>query len=533
MAGPWEKYGASAPVQEDPVAQQIVDGPKPWEKFSPESKKIDRGEAALQGFGQAGTFGHLPNIQAAVEPVTDKIFGFLTGKKVDDDRSYVERRDTNIKRDKELSKSGAYTAGQIAGSLATPIPGSGLIKGAGVGAKLGKAALGGAIAGTAYNPGEVEGEVNPLQTGDRLKGGAIGGLIGAGTQGLLSVGGKLASSWGNKGKGLEKASNMSAVSSIGAQKGDIKKLMNKSQIDSVGKFLKEEKLVGIGKNYEDAYNGAQGILKEEGPRIGEIYNSVQQKISDPKFLQSLKPDQAKKLAETSLSPSQIASELGSKFSQELKGKAGGKAALSRITGELESLAELGDDVNIDQLLDTRRSFDDLINYDKSVKDMPLAQEYLKKTRDFIQNKIDGRIKALDEVVGGDQLKQLKLSNKRYSNASNVFNIAKQKVAGEEAKMSLGIPELMVGGAVGLGDAAQQVSEGDFEGLLGSAGKGILAGAAMKGARRYGPGIATKILDTGAKAARLDPTAPLARGASGLLNKINPTQMGGLIERVRK
>lgn len=529
MAGPWEKYG-SAPVMADPVEQEIVQGPKPWEKFSPESKKIDKGEAALQGFGQAGTFGHLPNIQAAAEPVTDKIFGFLTGKKVDDDRSYVERRDANIKRDKELSKSGAYTAGQVAGALATPAPGSGLIKGAGIGAKLGKAALGGAIAGTAYNPGEVEGEVNPLQTGDRLKGGAIGGLIGAGTQGLLSVGGKLASSWGNKAKGLESASNMSAVSSVGANAGEIQKLYKKKQLDSIGKFIKEE---GLGGDYESALQKSADILKEEGPRIGEIYNSVQQKISDPKFLQSLKPDQAKKLAETSLSPSQIASELGSKFSQELKGKAGGKAALSRITGELEALAELGDDVNIDQLLDTRRSYDDLINYDKSVKDMPLAQEYLKKTRDFIQSKIDGRIKALDEVVGGDQLKQLKISNKRYSNASGVQNIARGKFSREEAKMLLGLPELMVGGAVGLGYAAQQASEGDVEGLLGSAGKGILAGAAMKGARRYGPGIATKILDTGAKAARLDPTAPIARGASGLLNKINPTQMGGLIERVRK
>lgn len=41
MAGPWEKYAQSVPenLQNDPVAQEIVQGPKPWEKFDPTKKE--------------------------------------------------------------------------------------------------------------------------------------------------------------------------------------------------------------------------------------------------------------------------------------------------------------------------------------------------------------------------------------------------------------------------------------------------------------------------------------------------------------
>lgn len=535
MAGPWEKYAQSVPenLQNDAVAQEIVQGPKPWEKFDPAKKEINNVEAALQGFGQGAAFGYLPNLQAAAEPITDKIFGALTGKEVEDPRSYVQRRDAAIKRDKDLSESGAYTAGNIAGALAVPTPGTGLIKGGGLLAKTASAGLGGALAGALYNPGEKDGEASGLQLEDRANAALKGGLLGAGSQLLSSGISKASNMWANKGANLEKASNMSAVSAIGAQKGDIKKLLNKNQINSVGNFLKEEKLVGPGKTFEDAYNGAQKILKEEGPKIGEVYNTVQQKLEDPKFLESLKPDQLKKLSETTLNAPQIASELGETFAKELKGKAGGKAALSRIQGELESLAELGDNVNMKDLIDTRKSFDDLINYDKSVRDMPLAQEYLKKTRDFIQKKVNERIDALDKTVGGSLLDKLKKANKRYGSASTVFNIAKGKLAGEESKMLIGLPELLAGGAVATSGAINNLSNGDIEGAGGSLAKGLLAAAAMKGARRYGPGVATKLLDVGSKIVKKDPTAALARGASGLLNKIPPEKLGGFLERVKR
>lgn len=497
----------------------------------------DKAESALQGLGQAGSFGYLPQLQAAAEPITDKIFGLLSGKSVDDDRNYVQRRDANIREDlrKQQQAPLSYGAGQLAGSLATPVPGSGLIKGAGIGAKLGKAALGGAISGAAYNPGDVEGEISGLQLGDRFEQGIKGGALGAAAQGLGMGVQKGLDKWATKGAGLEKASNMSAVVQAGAQKGDIKKLMNKNQIDRVGKFLKDEGLVGAGKTYEDVYQGTGKILKEEGPKIGQIYSKVQAKIDDPKFLSTLNDNQIERLNKTNLSATQIASELSSKFTNELKGKAGGKTALSRINTELETLAELGDNPNIIELMETRKSYDDLINYDRSVQDMPLAQKYLKKTRDAIQQKIDDRINSLDNVVGGNDLGALKKANARYAGAATANNIAKQKVAGEESKMLLGLPELMVGTSVAGIDGARQLMGGDVGGLAESGAKGLLAGALLKGARRYGPGLTTTGLGLASKAVQNDPTGKAAGLLSGAMNPIlnNPKELGSILDRMRR
>lgn len=506
----------------------------------PEATVGQKAESALQGFGQAGTFGYLPNLQAAAEPITDKIFGFFTGKDAgDNNKGYVERRDENVRADlaKQKQAPGYYGVGQVAGSLATPIPGSGLIKGAGVGAKLGRAALGGAISGAAYNPGEVEGQISGIQPVERFQQGLLGAGTGVAAQGVGMGLGKVANTWAGKAEGLQKAADTAGVVQAGVTKGQLEKIMSKKQVPKVAKFLRDEGLSGAGKTFDDIYHGSTQIMKQEGPKIGATYSRVQQKIENPKFLMSLDDAAREKLATTKLSATDMAAELGHQFQKELKGKAGGKAAISRINTELETLAELGSNPNIEDLYATRKSFDDLINYDKSVQDMPLAQQYLKKTRDHIQKKIEGRIEALDNVVGGDELKTLKEANRRYSGAAEVNKIAQKKVAGEETKSAIGLLDRQAAlGGLGLG-LAGNVATGDVtpEGLAKSAGMGLLTGAASKYGRRYGPGVMAGVLNTAAKASAKDPTGKMA----GLLGKgldkalANPMQTGSVIDRTRR
>lgn len=441
---------------------------------------LDSAKAGLQGFGQAASFGYLPNIQAAAQKITDPVFGLLTGKEVEPE-GYVEARDAYGKRDQSLQKEnpGSYLMGQVAGSIATPSP----IKG---GSAL-KAAGRGLLESAAYNPGEVEGEISGLQIKDRLKQGLIGGAIGGG---LTKVGQSV------KGLGpkLDKASDFLAIKALGGQKGDFKRLMKKNEVERVAKFAKEEGLIGLGKNVESASEGSKNILKEVGPQIGEVYEKVQNKVNDPKFLQSLNEGQAKKLLDSELSPLVMGEEILNDIKKEWKNKAGGRQVINRVRQELKQLQGMGPIADVEDLFAYRKSVDDLVNYDKAVKDMPGVQKGLKRIRDMVQEKVDNRIKTLDELVGGEDLKNLKALNKRYSGASNVNQISGPAFAGEEAKMALGLPEIIGGGAIATGAGLYGTSQGDPSSLPESLAKGLIGAAAIKGARRYGPGLLMRGLE---------------------------------------
>lgn len=459
--------------------------------------------AFLQGAGQAYTLGYLPNIQAAAQKVTDPIYSVITGKDVEP-QTYIEARDANIKTDQSLQKEnpGSYLGGQVVGTIASPSP----IKGGGLIKTIGK----GLLESSLYNPGEKEGEVSGLQVGERLKQGLIGGGVGGA---LGGVGGLISKSAPK----LKSASDYSTIKALGAQKGDFKRLSNKNEIQKVADFAKKEGLTGIGKTVEHSAEGSKRILKEVGPKIGALYKRVNQKVNDPQFLSSLKEDQAAALLSTELSPKQMGAEIFEDLSKEWSGKAGGKQVLSRVGQEIEQLQGLGDEADIEKLYTFRRSLDDLINFDKAVKDMPGAQKALAKMRDKIQSKVDTRIDVLDGIVGGDELKVLKDLNQRFSGASKVNKISGPAFMGEEAKMALGLPELIGGGAIATGAGAYGVATGDPQTMAESAAKGLLGAVAIKGARRLGPGLLSKGLEVGSRA---------AEKTGGLLD-------GEIINRVRR
>ena len=151
-------------------------------------------QAALEGFGQTASMGYLPQLQAAAETGVDKLGEFFgVGPAAADaklreqgfklpERGYVQARDENIARQEAQAKEhpGASMAGKGAGIAVTSMLPVGAAKGA---ASFGGAALRGAATGAAqgaaYNPGDVKGEVSPLQLEDRGKNALIGGAVGA------------------------------------------------------------------------------------------------------------------------------------------------------------------------------------------------------------------------------------------------------------------------------------------------------------------------------------------------------------------
>lgn len=135
MAGPWEKYGAPAPVQDDPVAQQIVDGPKPWEKFNPESKKqngLVRG--AINALPAAGSIagGFLGSALGPVGTLGGGALGAAGGKALEnfiEEKFYDEEKVNPEDNILERTRQRMYEPSKEAAlDLAIPAIGKGLMK---------------------------------------------------------------------------------------------------------------------------------------------------------------------------------------------------------------------------------------------------------------------------------------------------------------------------------------------------------------------------------------------------------------------
>jgi len=113
----------------------------------------------------------------------------------------------------------------------------------------------------------------------------------------------------------------------------------------------------------------------------------------------------------------------------------------------------------------------------------------------------------------------------------VESIGRNAMAREESKMILGLPELIVGGGVGLGSAAQDIAQGQPEDIVGSLATGALAGGLLKGARKYGPGLMVSGASGMGKVLQADPTGRLAGKGAGLLNKVSPEAVGSAAPRI--
>lgn len=485
-------------------------------------KQSRPGEAALQSFGDAATFGYLPQLQALAQKPLQAGYELVTGKDLPDE-SYVQSRDRFSRRGQALQEENpvASLGGTVAGSVA--LPGITMGKGVGLLSKFGRAGAAGAATGALYNPGDEEGKVSGLQLGERLeaaKGGAKTGLIFGG----LGIGAE---------KGLSKFSKASkgaadslALDAIGAKKAHVKKLLNKDNIDDVARFVRDEKIAVPGESFEGAATRAKELLNKTGKEIGESYKLVERQVNDPKFLNSLNDNQAKRLFETEFVTQNIFDDIMSSVKDEFKAVSKGPQAIRQVQQSLAPMKNLGDVTDFEQLLKFRRSLDDTINFDKSVRDMPQAQKALVKARNLLKDKIDQRIKVIDEVVGGDTSKRLKELNKKYNLASEVSTIVNDKIAGEQANRRFGLTDTLLGTAGASVGAASALASGDQspENVLKRAATGGAVALGSRALRRHGPSAATGMLNKAGKA---------SEKASGLINPGLIAQSAEKIKRRKK
>jgi hypothetical protein len=516
QSGPWERYGSS------PAAPQK------------ESRSL---EAAVEGFGQAATAGYLPQLQAAAggllpKPSVDKELeaqGF-TIKGPED--SYISRRDEAIKRSSQLAEESpvAYGAGLLGGAISTaPLAGRALSAFKPV-SGLKAAVVGGAAMGALQNPGDTEGELSPVQPLERIKGAVTGAALGGAAYGVTKGVAKATDYIAKLPDRMREFAELKAYKSAGPFKTDIKRTMNQTgdlrRARAIGREMIDKGVVKAGATFDSVADAAEVERSKAGKIIHDVYASAQKEIDSSPALRI-----NDKIAATKLDAGRIADELTVEFQKSLKGKAGGTKALGTLEQVLGELRENGDNVNLADMQEFRRSVDAMINYNKDIFDQPLAKQGLYKLRTKLNDVIQKRLGAMDAVLGGERLQSLKDANRLYSIFADVEDVARNRLATENVNRALSLTDTIAGaGGMSAGAVAGGLMTGDVEGAIKGAVIGSGAGLLNKAGRMYGNPFLTKGADALGKASAKAPGLKTLKAAG---DAIGDAPVGLIVPRLKR
>lgn len=449
------------------------------QKTEAETPQDRPGEAFIQGFGNAATFGYLPQIQAATEPLIQGAMDMFGGDNTDEQLkaqgfqieeapqdSYVQRRDGYIQQGQQLAQENPWSsaAGGVAGSITSGIAtGGGLNKLLGTGGKaltMGKrfkqAAGTGAIIGAARNPGDTKGEVNLVQASDRLenaaKDAATGLVIQGGLEGIKAVGTGVK----NAGKNIKTWSQMKALKGSGAMLKDFRKAVGNKKAKDLGQSVIDNGIMKIGDDVADIAKNSESAMKQSGEKIGQIYNKAD--------------------SITSLNASDIRGlndDFINEASQRLKGTIDGDEVANKLNKVLEIVTD-NPNPTFGELRKLRASIDDQINYSKATQDLPKYQDELLNLRNKVQDLVKSKIGKVNPGLE----KQLIKENKNFSNIAEIAKISKDKMAREESNAAFGLRERI---STGTGAVVGSI----IGGPVGTAAGAVLGGISTKVARQYG------------------------------------------------
>lgn len=570
-----------------PGAQAPTSAPSDWRSRATDAAPIlpisgDKTEASsalLQGFGQGGTLGYLPQLQAGAGVVGQNMasgLGMMPGEQPDsysDLRKYFLGQNETLKKEHPVATLAGNLAGagmtslapgallarlkgatgiaQAAKAAATAEPVAELMQGganaaesapglinAGEGrfitgnvggvpapitppaassviggelatnaasqaapqaagqianiskgvtlAKIGKAAATGAAYGGAANPETENTDADPnAALKARLRGAGYGAALGGGAETLL----------GGIGAGISKTgenlTDRAVVKQIGANAGQVKKILQKDDIPRIEGFLNNEGLMTPGNSIDTVADHTGKIIEQDGPKIAQLYRDAQAKA------EALHANAAAtgeipmaRSADGAYSPvqkingDQLADKIIADTKFKFKAHADRDEAVSQMEKAVGPLRDLGPDASLDDLHTFRKSLDENVNWGSKGNERPAVQRAYIDARNTVADKAKSTIDQLDQATGGNQLNELKALNDRFSAASTVNSIAEQAKARDMAKSLMG--HGIIGGGAGAvaGYETYKKTGSVFDGLAAGAGTALGIGAL----RKYGTPI---------------------------------------------
>lgn len=438
------------------------------------AKKIaEAPSTAVEHFGNSAAMGYLPQLEAATEPAFNKVADLVTGNHVSDgDHStYLQRRDDEIKRLAQEAQDNPASAkiGDIAGALTSGVAMSGAapINAASKMGRMVQAGKLGGLIGAASNPGDTEGEIDPLQLGSRAVNAAGDAAIGMAGQGAA----ELAGSAGSKASDyFQNRAGEKAAKAIGIDKPAAKVLLQKYGPDAVtdlGQTALNEDLVGPFQTPEKIAVNAGKAKSAAGAEFGGLL------------------DEADAGGAPKISAKDIALELSGDPSLEaLKKTPGAEGMYDKVMGQLQTLYNNGDAMSLREAQALRQSVDKWVNFNKAVPELRGVQENLYNVRDSIAGKMNDSVNSYQ----GNNADALKAAGRKYSDLSRIEDIATKRSAGNAANRAIGLTDTISGaGGAGAGAAIGGMAGGIHGAELGAvAGEGVGMGL-NKLARTFGPG----------------------------------------------
>lgn len=283
---------------------------------------------------------------------------------------------------------------------------------------------------------------------------------------------------------LKSSSEALALKQSGAMLKDFRRAEGKGKVSQLGRAvldevvtlptesgIKKQKLYRLGDNVEDVAYKAN-ILKEDiGKQIGSVYQVIDDKITDPKVIDSLTGESIRKINETKrFDPAVDAPEIQRIIAEKFGKKIDGKKVISRVDDILEDIKLRGNSLTDAQEL--KREIDGKINYAKQTQDLPEIQQALIDIRNYIQTKTNSYVDVVSDAIKFEEGKKLKELNKRYASIAEISEMATDKASRNNANRMFS-PTDYLSGAAGYA-------------TLGP--KGVALAVGNKIARERGPGI---------------------------------------------
>lgn len=453
--------------------------------------KLKDAETFLRSAGNSAAFGYIPQINAALDPLIYRLSGEKAvddklraqGFKIPEHQSYTEARDKEAADLAKLQSEHPISsaAGTVTGIVGGPggLIGKGVMKAlpaaATVLGTIGRAGAIGAAEAGLMNPGETEGEVSPLQLGERAKAAGLGALGGIGGAAIAEYLPRLS-------KTLSKFAEQRAVKALGPMKKDIEILAKTrgGSPERVGRTLLDEGIIGnVPVSQGKLAQRIEPALEQSGKKIGELVDEIG----------------ALPGAEDAISRSEIGSKIRKELIHPLKGAIGSEEQIAKLDDLISRFESQGEEaLSLKDAEKMKRLYQDLVKHDRRVNAaQPIIEKFQDQTARQLRKGVEESGQQLAEKAGTPELaKAFKAEKNRFADLSSSADILSRAENNELARRFISPSDYASGGIAAAGKLAAGASSG------GALSLGAVAATVNNLARKYGSQISAKQADNVAR-----------------------------------
>lgn len=537
------------------------------------------GQAGLEHFGNSAAMGYLPQLQAGAEKPMSYVLDKITGNHVSDDLpDYAQRRDENITRLEKQEKDHpvASTVGTIGGTVASAIPGAAAIgklpgmaklstmapyvaegtkdatlasKVAALAGRTTAAAGSAAVQGALSNPGDVEGEVSPLQLRERAMQGGLSAAIAAplhmAGEGVSKVGSYISDRMKDKAEKL-------AFRALGPFKRQVNQ--NRDEINAVGREALDSGIVrwkpGSAATIEER---AQDATEASGKALGDLTDKLISMEGQASSSGMSRKQIAEKLKEKLLSENPAGIPGIDKRNQTFGGmieefrqdpmikKIAASQGISYQDAEKLALRSgykpkplsFSDLRKAKMAVQGTEKQDGLINWNRLKNaDIPIDEQFHRALAGQLREGEESGAAAIERAFGGGKTGELERLKTQFGHRKTAASISGNRADSQRANMLLGLRDAVLAsggaaaGAGALGGAAGEFLDGHEGALKGAKIGAAIGGLGSKIARDYGAQMSSKTADA---LSRLFQKSPVFEH---ILSK-NPTLIPQLVESMER